>query len=187
MEQEDCLPIAVSIPERSFYLTNLSKTLAPGLRIGFLALPHSVKAAVERAMAATIWVNPPLMAEIGSRWIDDGTADRAILQKRRAAESRMAILAGKLAGQQLQFRPGSLHAWLKLPAPWTGETFARQAASRGVQVIPSANFCSTREQPGEEAVRICIGPPKDEAEVERGGEILASILAGLPVPLQPFM
>ncbi len=181
MEQESGTPIAAHIPERSLYLSNLSKTLAPGLRLGFLVVPDGVRSAVERVMAASIWVNPPLMAEIGAGWIDDGTADRVIVCKRRAAERRMEILAGSLAGQDLQFRPGSLQAWLRLPPAWSGENFARRAAALGVQVIPSSNFyaCSTSGTGSSplEAVRICVGPPRNDAEVSRGAEILAAILA----------
>lgn len=186
MEREARTPIAALVPERSFYLTNLSKTLAPGLRLGYLTVPAGRMVAVERVMAASIWMNPPLMAEIGSRWIDDGTADRVIVAKRLAAEKRMAILAEKLTGQDLRYRPGSLHGWLLLPPPWTGETFARQAAALGVQVIPSANFATGGHQPVE-AVRICIGPPKNEAETTRGAAILAAILAKPAVRNEPFM
>jgi DNA-binding transcriptional MocR family regulator len=186
MEQEAQPPVAATIPERSFYLTNLSKTLAPGLRLGFLTVPDGQLSAVERVMAASVWMNPPLMAEIGGRWIDDGTADRVIVCKRLAAGKRMAILAEKLVGRELHFRPGSLHGWLQLPRPWTGETFARQAASMGVQVIPSANFSTNGQQPVE-AVRICIGPPKNDAETARGAEILAAVLARPAVHGDPFM
>lgn len=189
MAQQAQTPIAALVPGRSLYLTNLSKTLAPGLRLGFLVLPAALQAAVERVMAASIWMNPPLMAEIGARWIDDGTADRAIVDKRRAVAGRMAILAARLEGQDLQFRPGSLQAWLKLPPPWTGESFAREAAALGVQLIPASNFStigSAGQQPVE-AVRICIGPPKNEAETARGAEILAEILARPTVRREPFM
>ena len=186
MEPEAMTPIAAIIPERSFYLTSLSKTLAPGLRLGFLVVPNGQLPAVERVMAASIWMNPPLIAEIGSRWIENGTADHAVIIKRRFAEKRMAILAGKLSACDLRFRPGSLHAWLKLPLPWTGETFARQASRMGVQVIPSANF-STKGRQLVEAVRICIGPPKNEAETARGAQILSDILAKPAVNDMPFM
>lgn len=186
MEMQAKTPIARALPKQSFYLTSLSKPLAPGLRLGFLTVPEEKMQAVERAMAASIWMNPPLTAEIGCRWIDDGTADRVIITKRLAAEKRMAIVAERLAGAQLHFRPGSLNAWLQLPTPWTGESFARQAAALGVQVVPSASF-STGGQPAVEAVRICIGPPKNEAETARGAEILAGILIGPSRSTTPFM
>lgn len=192
MEQQAQTPIAAAIPERGMYLTNLSKTLAPGLRLGFLVVPEGLRSAVERVMAASIWLNPPLVAEIGARWIDDGTADRALAQKRRAAERRMALVAEKLAGHQLHYRPGSLQGWLQLPPSWSGESLARQAAAQGVQVIPSCNFStflggSGNGQPPVEAVRLCIGPPKTEADVSRGAATLAAILAKPPDRLEPFM
>lgn len=186
MEPKAMTPISAAIPERSFYLTSLSKTLSPGLRLGFLKVPNGQFSAVERVMAASIWMNPPLTAEIGSRWIENGTADRAIIIKRQSVEKRMALLAEKLSACDLSFRPGSLHAWLKLPPPWTGETFARQALRMGVQVIPSANF-STQGRQLVEGVRICIGPPKNEAETARGAEILATILAKPAIHDMPFM
>lgn len=104
----------------------------------------------------------------------------------------MAIVAGRLAGHDLDYRPGSLQGWLRLPPPWTGESFARQAAAQGVQVIPSSNFSSyggfsnIGQQPVE-AVRLCIGPPKNETETLRGAEILAAILARPPGRRDPFM
>lgn len=186
MERQAQTPIAVLAPERSFYLTNLSKTLAPGLRLGYLAVPEGRMPAIEEVMAASIWMNPPLMAEIGSRWIDDGTAERVIAVKRRAAERRMATLVQVLGGMKLQQRPGSLHAWLVLPPPWSGESFARLASRQGVQVIPSSNF-STNDRRNDQGVRICIGPPKNDAEVNRGAAILADILAKPPVREVLFM
>ena len=186
MAPEAMTPISAAIPERSFYLTSLSKTVSPGLRLGFLKVPDGQFSAVERIMAASIWMNPPLTAEIGSRWIENGTADRAILIKRQSAEKRMAILSEKLTGCDLSFHPGCLHAWLKLPSPWTGETFARQALRMGVQVIPSANF-STKGLQLVEGVRICIGPPKNETETARGAEVLATILAKPAIHDMPFM
>ena len=87
---------------------------------------------------------------------------------------------------KLQHRPGSLHAWLVLPPPWSGETFARLTSRQGVQVIPSSNF-SMNERQSEHAVRICIGPPKTDAEVSRGAAILADILAKPPVREVMFM
>ena len=100
--------------------------------------------AIEEVMAASIWMNPPLMAEIGRSWIDDGTAERVIAVKRRAAEQTDGTSWPDPCRDELQHRPGSLHAWLLLPPPWTGETFARLTRRRGVQVIPSSNFSMQR-------------------------------------------
>ena len=186
MEAERQLPIAALVPELGYYISNLSKSVAPGLRVGFLVAPEDVMPAVEEAMAASIWVNPPLVAEIARRWIDDGTAMRTLAGKRDAARRRMRLLAGVLQAEDLAYRPGGLHAWLHLPPPWSGEAFAREALQRRVQVVPSASFCTGTHQ-NEQAVRICIGPPDSDEEIVRGGAILAEILASPPRRETPIM
>jgi DNA-binding transcriptional MocR family regulator len=98
----------------------------------------------------------------------------------------MALFAGILQDDRLIHQPGCLHAWLPLPPPWTGDTFAREALQRGVQIIPSANF-ATGSHPVEQAVRICIGPPKNDEEIARGAGILAAILANRPRRNPPIM
>lgn len=142
--------------------------------------------AVEGAMAASIWVNPPPVAEIARRWIDDGSAQRVLAEKKRAAMRRMALFASILQGERLIHQPGCLHAWLPLPPPWTGEAFAREALQRGVQIIPSANF-ATGSPLVKQAVRICIGPSKNDEKITRGAGILAALLTNPPRRDPPIM
>ena len=186
METESRLPVAALVPECAYYVANLSKSVAPGLRVGFLVTPEGGMPAVEEAMAASIWVNPPLVAEIARRWIDDGTAMRTLVGRREAANRRMRLLAGTLRAEGLAYRPGGLHAWLRLPPPWTGEAFAREALQRRVQVVPSASFFTGTHQ-DLQAVRICIGPPHSDEEIVRGAAILADILASPPRRETPIM
>lgn len=172
-------PISSSVPENSFYVINVSKSLAPGLRIGFLASPPGTGKSIETAMAASIWMHPPLMAEIAANWLDDGTVQRMTAIKRREAEARTAIIASILPPSSLSTRPGSIHLWLRLPGHWYSDAFAREAAARGVYVIPSDNFTPAQIN-GQEAVRICIGPPDSRDQVTRGAEILADLLEHRP-------
>jgi DNA-binding transcriptional MocR family regulator len=121
------------------------------------------------------------MGEIAARWIADGTAERSLLAKRAAAVRRLAKVAAILGPERLQAQNGSLHAWLTLPEPWQAEAFAAEAAARGVSVVPSGSF-HPGPQPPLEAVRICFGAPPRDAEVVRGVEILARLLAEAPLP-----
>ena len=185
LEEKSPTPVSVHIPERSFYLTGLSKALAPGLRIGFLFMPDDKMVEIEASMAASIWHVPPLMTEIACQWIEDGTATRVAAIKRQEAARRAGLLKEYLPDSDILFRPGGLHLWLRLPAPWQGEDFARQAAKEGVLVIPSVNFFPG-PHPEHQAVRICIGPPKSDEELIHGAELLNSLLnkkpeAGIPI------
>lgn len=178
-EEESHAPVSTYIPERSFYLTSLSKALAPGLRIGFLVMPPDKAMEIEAAMAASLWHTPPLMAEIACQWINDGTATRVITIKRQEAARRITLLKKHLPDSELQLRAGGLHLWLHLPETWQGEDFAKQAAQNGVLVIPSVNFFPG-PHPEQQAIRICIGPPKSDDELIRGAVLLKELLHKKP-------
>ena len=179
LDEKTVTPISAHIPERAFYLTGLSKVLAPGLRIGFLSIPGDKIVEIEAAMAASIWHGPPLMAEIGCQWIEDGTAARVAAIKRQEATRRAGLIKEHLPNSDLVFRPGGLHLWLRLPEFWQGEDFARQAAKKGVLIIPSVNFFPG-PQSENHAVRLCVGPPKSDEQIIHGAELLNSLLNHKP-------
>ncbi len=130
-------------------------------------------------MAASVWHVPPLMAEIACQWIGDGTAERVATIKRQEAARRAGLLKEHLVNTDILFRPGGLQLWLRLPEPWRGEDFSRQAARAGVLVVPSVSFLPG-SHPEHQAVRICIGPPKSDEELIRGAELLNNLLNKKP-------
>jgi DNA-binding transcriptional MocR family regulator len=67
-------PLAAIAADRTVLITSTSKSLAPGLRIGYVLAPPSMLADIAAAVSLTSWMAPPLMAEIARRWIEDGTA-----------------------------------------------------------------------------------------------------------------
>src|SRR5207247_8944656 len=62
-------PIALHAPDHVIYVTSLSKTLTPGLRIGYLLAPRRLLDRIVPAMGATTWMASPLMAELATRFI----------------------------------------------------------------------------------------------------------------------
>jgi len=86
---------------------------------------------VERLSAgirATTWAAAPLMAEIASTWILDGTAETILAERRREAAERQVLAARILGREQLRAHPLGYHVWLLLPEPWRSQTFAEQVA-----------------------------------------------------------
>lgn len=171
-------PLASLAPEHGFYLTSTSKSLVPGLRIGYAHCPRALVDRVAAAVRATTYTAPPLMARIASRWIEDGTADRLVAEKRAETGRRQALARRILTGQRYRTAPEAAHLWLELPEPWQAETFAAAARRRGVGVTPAAAFAAGRQVP--RAVRICIGTPPSLAALERGLTRLAELLAAAP-------
>lgn len=90
-------PLASLAPERCCFIASTSEALSGGLRIAYLCPPDAVFAELERTISYTISMAPPLMAELATMWIRNGTADRVLAAKRREAAERNA-LAPSVAG-----------------------------------------------------------------------------------------
>ncbi len=174
-------PLAALLPERGYYLTSTSKSLAAGIRIGFLHAPEGD--AVER-LAATVagltWMAAPLMAEIAARWIAGGAADTMVAWKRREAAARRAIFDAAVGRRgATPSDPQSPHVWLPLPAPWRADGFVAEARRRGVAVTAAEAFVTGRGA-APHAVRVCLTTPPERGAVEKGVQSLARVLAGAP-------
>ncbi len=169
--------IAALAPERCTYVTSLSKSVAPGLRIGFVLPPEAGFAAVAAAVRAGLLMIPPLTAEIATAWIGDGTAARMAAARRRETRARQEIARRILARWTLQGDPAGAHVFLHLPEPWRPGAFVAEARSRGVAVTGAEAFAVSRSSVPP-AVRLCLSAPPDRALVARGLEVLAEILSG---------
>ncbi len=171
--------IASLVPERGYYLTSLSKTLAPGLRVGYLAGPAHAIEKLTGAVRATCMMASPIPAEIASRWIRDGTAERILESTRAELALRRACALDILGAWDPDCPPGSPFAWLHLPEPWRAVDFAAAAKRRGVVVAPAEAFAVGR---GEVAhgVRIGLGPPRERGRLEQALQRLADLLRDGP-------
>ncbi|HXY39738.1 MAG TPA: PLP-dependent aminotransferase family protein [Vicinamibacteria bacterium] len=169
------LPLAALAPERTYYLTSTSKTLAPGLRIAYVKAPPAMVTRLAGGLRATTWAVAPLTAAIASAWIREGTADALLLARREEARARQAIVRERLAGADVDAHPEAYYVWLRLPEPWRGEAFAAEARERGVVVTPAEAFTVGRE-PQVHAVRLCTGAAHGRAALGRGLGIVADLL-----------
>lgn len=169
--------------ERAFYIAGTSKSLLPALRVGYLLAPPDVIDRVEAVIAATTYLASPLLAEVATRWISDGTAEGVMTWKRQEVGARQALSGAALAGQEYGAHEVSPHGWLSLPEPWTGRELARRAADQGVLVTPADVFAVARDRVPR-AVRICVGAARSREALARGLEALTETLAAGPEPLE---
>jgi len=174
-------PLSSFAPENSYYILSTSKSIAGGMRIGYLVAPERMIEPLATSLRATVWMAAPLMAEIASEWIRDGTAERLVEQKRSEAAARQSIARAALDGFQFDAHPLSFHLWLHLPEPWRSNEFSAQLRRRGVVVTPAEAFVPGREEPPH-AVRVCVGAPRSRAQLEKGLCIIRSVLQQTPDP-----
>lgn len=170
-------PLAAFAPEATCYVTSTSKTLAPGLRVGYVLGPPSLTDRLAAGIRATTWSASPLTAELVSAWIRDGTADAILAERRRETAARQGLAREALAGCEVQSHPLSPHVFLHLPEPWRSAGFAAQLRRRGVAVTPSDAFVVGRAA-APHAVRLSLGAPRLRSDLERALRIVRDTLDG---------
>ncbi|MDR7032729.1 PLP-dependent aminotransferase family protein [Mesorhizobium sp. BE184] len=171
-------PIAYFAPERTLYYTSFTKITVPGLRIGYLAAPDRYAAAVANRHLVSNWMATPIVAEIASKWVTDGTAMELVEWQRDALLRRQAIVAEMLGTERVLTHPNALHLWLPLPENRTEEGFVAQARLQGVAIAPGLSF-RTSDAPWQSAVRVSLGSTT-EGELRAGLGVVSRLLLGEP-------
>lgn len=148
-------PLAMLAPDLTVYVSGLSKSVAPGLRVGFIAAPAALVPALERVIRATTWHIPGITAAIACRWLEDGTVDRLETQKRNDARLRHSIAAEILAGLPSVGHPASYFLWLPLARDARPDRIAATLADRQIAVSTAEPFATTPAVP--HALRLALG------------------------------
>lgn len=164
-------PIASFAPEHSFYFTGLSKSLSPGLRMGFLAMPEMLAERALNRHLAMSWMATPMIAEIARDWIESDVADKLLAAQRSQLVQRNRLAQKILGGRSLGF-PQGLHRWLPLPHGCDERAVLSAALAQDVAVAPGSGFAITDSAP---ALRLSLGSPR-LPELEQAVQILASLL-----------
>jgi len=186
------LSLAELYPERTVYITSLSKTVAPGLRVGAVCAPQVLLPDLVAASQTTSWMVPPLMAEVACRWIEDGTANELMQQRNKLSERLNERAAEALSGIEFWSDRHNTHLWLPLSPPWSGERFAARAAEQRVTISAGERFAMDPDRALESGhgssltgVRLCMANVP-EAALRRALKTLAALLTdrGGPVEFQ---
>ena len=167
--------LAEFVPERTFLLASTSKTVASGLRVGFIIAPENLHSKIFSKSQAINLMISPLPFEVFTTWIDDGTVDRTIESKRKEAQIRQTILKKVLADFEIKTTDYAYFSWLMLPKTINRTQFSIKAFKKGVSVATSEVF-AVDEAHAPEAARICIAAPYSNEAVKVGLKIIYDIL-----------
>jgi DNA-binding transcriptional MocR family regulator len=172
--KEDAPPPLVALaPERVLYLTGLSKTVAPGLRLGYLVFPSGLRDRMRDVEHHTTWYVSALTMALATRWLGDGTAWRRLQRQRQELAARHQLCRKHLAAYAWRGERHCPHVWLATP-PGGSSAFAKRAQAAGVVVVPSSVLMAGRTT-SEDGVRISIGAAPDRATLSEGLSRLAAL------------
>jgi DNA-binding transcriptional MocR family regulator len=148
-------PLAELAPERTVYVNGLSKSVATGLRFGFIAAPVKGVGALERVIRATTWNTAGVMTAIATGWLDDGTVAKLEAQKRVDAKARQALADELLAGLNGVRHPCSYFTWLPLAEDARADQVAAALMREKISVSTAEPFAVSAQVP--HAIRLALG------------------------------
>ncbi|MGW2294716.1 MocR-like pyridoxine biosynthesis transcription factor PdxR [Streptomyces violaceorubidus] len=132
-------------PERVAYTGSVSKSLAPGLRLGWLLVPDWLADDVVERKRTTDLGHPTLDQAVFARFVERGDYDRRLRVCQRAYRERrdalVAALEEHFPGSRVTGIAAGLHAIATLPERYGPEEgFLARVAEAGVTVRPLAAY-----------------------------------------------
>lgn len=147
------LPALCSLPgsERVLYVGTFSKTLHPGLRLGFVVVPPALVEAFAMARAITDRHAPGDAQAVLARFIAEGHLLRHLRHMRELYQQRQQVLIRALSAAtggawQLQPSDRGMHLLHEAPPGTDDEMVSRKALAAGVFLAPLSRYAmqSTR-------------------------------------------
>ena len=180
------LPTMLSLDDSDHvvYASSFSKTVCPGIRVGYLAGPEHVITEIE-TMATNTYISPNMVAQsIVNEFCRGGDLQRSIETVKNALHERRDALAEALTSElpDAKFRPpeGGYFMWVELPEGTDVDALAAAAKDGGVVFVKGTDFLL---EGGQNALRLAYSGVTID-EVREGVSRLAAAyrsLSGAPV------
>ena len=146
------LPLTARNPDGCIYMGSFSKTLAPGLRLGFLVAPKALYPKLLQAKQAADLHTPSFNQRMVSEVLKDHFLDRHVPTIRALYKSQrdamLAALDKHLAGSGVTWNTpdGGMFLWLQLPEGMNAADLLPKAVQRNVAFVPGAAFYADAPQ-----------------------------------------
>lgn len=168
-------------PDRVVYLGTASKTLAPGLRLGWLVLPPALLDAVVEAKLLDDLGSPTLEQLALAQLIDSAAYDRLLRKARRRNRARrdalLAAIADSLPAARVSGISAGLHALVRLPRALQAQRLVEACAERSVGVYPLSMHLLAAPARTDALVMGYASLP--EPAIGEGVRVLAEVLDGM--------
>lgn len=171
------LDLAGGSPGRVVHASSFTKTVCPGVRVGYLIGPADLIAAIA-ARATSTYISPGMLAQaVVYQFCVSGDLERSIRTVREALSRRVGLLAEALRTHLPDARftepAGGYFLWVELPPDVSADAVATAAAARKVAVVKGTDFLLTG---GEHALRLAYSAVTED-QIGEGVRRLAEAVA----------
>jgi len=172
--------------EQIAYCSSFSKTVAPGLRVGWYVLPAQLAADIE-ALAVSTYISPPYLTQATVLELlrrDDFLPNleriNGLLRARR--DAMLDALAREMPDDASWTRPeGGYFVWLELPSGPSSAELLVEAEEAGVTFVKGTDFFADGE--GEHALRLAFSFVSPDEIAEGVARLAALVRAASPATL----
>ena len=157
------------------YSSSFSKTIAPGLRVGYVLVPEAMAAGLEDIVAST-YITPALVGqatvlEFLRRGLLAPNLERVRELLRARRDAMLQALERDLAGRARWSQPeGGYFLWLELPEGTDATELLGRASAAGVTFVPGPGFGG---EPNSARLAFSFASP---AEIDEGVSRLAALV-----------
>ena len=185
--EDDCYRMGASrapsyrmiAPERGWYVSSISKTLTPALRIGFVVAPKRSVPALRRSAEYGFFGLSTLLADLTERLLGEPEAAECASKVNAIFSRYVQTCVNHLGGFDLTWHKDVPFVWLRLPQGWRASAFCQAAEAAKVQIRPAEEFAG-REARAQHAVRIAINAQIDHDHFEAALMRLSNLLNNPP-------
>jgi DNA-binding transcriptional MocR family regulator len=148
-----------------FYCSSFSKTIAPGLRVGWVAPPPRYLEAIEHLKYVSTMASPTLPQMAVAEYLAGGGFDRHLRRVRASYARNIALCSQSIsryfpAGTRVTQPAGGFVLWVELPAAVDALELNRRALEKKISVAPGRLFSPTKKY--RNFVRLNCALPWDE-------------------------
>jgi DNA-binding transcriptional MocR family regulator len=164
----ESLPTMLSMDDAGtvVYASSFSKTVCPGVRVGYLVGPAQRIAEVAK-LATNTYIAPNMLAQsVVHKFCESGGLDRSIASVKAALAERVGLLVGALERELPDARfvapEGGYFMWVELPEGTDVGAVFDEAKERGVAFVKGTDFLL---EGGENTLRLAYsGVTADQIE-----------------------
>ncbi|SIS91221.1 transcriptional regulator, GntR family [Roseivivax lentus] len=184
---DDCYrlgrPAALSyraiLPEQSWYVSSISKTITPALRVGFTIAPKGWRSELRRVAEHGFFGLAQPLADLVCDLLRDPALPHVLGEVRAAYARYIRAAVNGLGAFDITWREDMPFLWLRLPAGWRAAAFVQAAEVQGVQLRAADEF-ALRDGFAPHAVRLSINAQVPLAEFEAAIGRLRALLDDPP-------
>ncbi|WP_299148281.1 PLP-dependent aminotransferase family protein [uncultured Tateyamaria sp.] len=142
-------------PERSWYISSISKSVTPALRLGIAVAPKGQAAVLRRTAEYSFFGLATPMTDLAAKLLVHPELAPMMQRARDEIGAYVHCAVNVLGSYDLEWRSDVPFLWLRLPEGWRAGAFVQAAEAQGVRIRAAEEY-ACRDARAPHAVRFAV-------------------------------